>query len=130
MKKLLLLSFTLFSFISYSQTETEQIKVYTSVDIVTKSPHGIKEFYDAIEEYKNSLDNNGNILIEFIVDENGKLVDAIIIKGIDEKLDAQALKIIKEVPNWIAHFQKNYTIIQKFRLPISIKILEENNTPF
>lgn len=42
----------------------------------------------------------GRVLVDFIIDEKGKVTNAKVVKGVSELLDAEALKVINASPNW------------------------------
>ena len=42
----------------------------------------------------------GRVLVDFVVDERGKVRDVKVLKGVDELLDAEAVKVISASPDW------------------------------
>lgn len=42
----------------------------------------------------------GRVLVDFIIDEKGKVTDVKVVKGVSEALDAEAVKVISASPNW------------------------------
>ncbi len=44
----------------------------------------------------------GRVLVNFVIDEKGKVCDAKVVKGVSEALDAEALRVINASPNWKA----------------------------
>lgn len=50
------------------------------------------------EAVKNGI--QGKVLVDFIIDENGKVCDAKVLKGADPLLDEEAVRIISSSPAW------------------------------
>lgn len=42
----------------------------------------------------------GNVVVDFVIDQRGKVTDVRIRRGVDERLDAEALRVIKASPDW------------------------------
>ena len=42
----------------------------------------------------------GNVLVGFVIDEKGKITDVHVIRGVDELLDDEAVRVISASPSW------------------------------
>ncbi len=42
----------------------------------------------------------GRVLVDFVIDEKGKVTDVEVARGVDPLLDAEALKVVKASPDW------------------------------
>ena len=42
----------------------------------------------------------GRVLVDFIIDEKGKVTDVKVLKGVDELLDEEAVRVIEASPDW------------------------------
>ena len=42
----------------------------------------------------------GKVLVDFVIDEKGKVQDVRVVKGVDELLDAEAVRVVSASPNW------------------------------
>lgn len=42
----------------------------------------------------------GRVVVDFIIDKDGKVTDARVTKGVSEELDAEALKVVSASPKW------------------------------
>jgi len=47
---------------------------------------------------KNGI--QGRVLVDFIINEQGKVTDVKVLKGVDELLDAEAVRVISASPDW------------------------------
>lgn len=64
----------------------------------------------------------GKVFVEFVVNTDGSLSDFAIKKGVDAKLDKEALRVVKLLPLWNPGKQHGIAVRQQFVLPISFKI--------
>lgn len=58
--------------------------------------------YDYIKYPKEAVKNGiqGNVQVSFIIDENGKVKDAKVLKSVDPLLDEEAIKVVSASPDW------------------------------
>ena len=42
----------------------------------------------------------GQVLVRFVIDEKGKITDVQVLKGVDELLDQEAVRVIAASPTW------------------------------
>jgi len=64
----------------------------------------------------------GKVFVEFVVDQNGKLTKVNAIKGIGAGCDAEAVRVIKEAPNWIPGLIAEKAGKVRMILPINYKL--------
>ena len=50
------------------------------------------------EAVRNGI--QGRVLVDFIIDESGKVKDVKVLKGVDPLLDAAAVKVVEASPDW------------------------------
>jgi len=65
----------------------------------------------------------GKVFIEFAVKADGTVEDAKVLKGLDAVLDALALEVIQDMPNWIPRKTNNQPVRVKMVLPIRLTFL-------
>ena len=64
----------------------------------------------------------GKVYIRFVVDIEGSLTDIKILKGVDEHIDAEALRVVQAMPKWSPGTQKGKPVRVTFTLPINFKL--------
>jgi TonB family protein len=64
----------------------------------------------------------GTVVIQFVVDESGKITDANIIQDIGYGCGAEALKQVKSMPNWIPGRQRGVPVKVRYTLPVQFKL--------
>jgi protein TonB len=61
----------------------------------------------------------GKVIVQFVVDSNGFLVDSKIIRSVDPCLDMEALRCIDNSPRWVPARQGGKPVRQQFVIPVS-----------
>jgi protein TonB len=72
-------------------------------------------------EYPKSAANDsieGIVYVSFIINNDGKVTEPTLLKGIDSRLDEVALKVISNMPNWSVGMDKGEPVSVIFNLPI------------
>ncbi|MBO4402583.1 MAG: energy transducer TonB [Bacteroidales bacterium] len=101
------------------------------VDFVEEEP----SFPGGEEALYKFLDNNltyprsarsagieGTVVVEFVVEPNGKLSNVNVIRKVAPSLDEEAVRIIKMLPAWNPGRQRGKAVRTRFRLPISFQL--------
>lgn len=91
------------------------------IDEEPKFPGGEKELmkfiYCNLKLNENQL-NEEKVIVFFIIEKNGQLVDIKTNKSISEVLDNEALRIVKLMPNWIPGKSNGQIVKTRYNLPI------------
>jgi len=66
--------------------------------------------------------DKGRIVISFVIDKTGQVINGRIEKGVSPELDAEALRIISIMPNWEPGMQNNLKVKVRFMMPITFKL--------
>ena len=64
----------------------------------------------------------GRVVVEFIVDEEGRIGKAVVKKGIGGGCDEEALRVVKNMPKWKAGRQNGKAVKVYLMLPIVFKL--------
>jgi len=64
----------------------------------------------------------GRVVIKFVVNEDGSISDAVVIKGIDKYCDEEALRVVRNMPPWKPGYQNGKYVKVYFSLPIVFKL--------
>ncbi len=70
----------------------------------------------------------GRVVVEFVVDKNGRPTDITVKKSVSPELDAEALRIISIMPDWTPARDKGKTVGCKVTLPVSFKLQADDKT--
>ena len=110
-----------------SNDTTEQI--YMVVEQMPEFPGGMGELMTYLGEnikYPSKAKENqweGRTICQFVVEKDGSISNAEILQSSGhELLDAEALRVILNMPKWTAGMQNGDSVRVKFALPISFKL--------
>lgn len=67
----------------------------------------------------------GRVIVDFIVDKDGSIVNPSIIRSVHPDLDAEALRVVSAMPKWTPGVQKGKSVRVRFSLPITFIINAE-----
>ena len=106
----------------------EAEKPFDVVEQMPEFPGGMPELMKFLQEnvkypeeaMKNGI--QGRVLIQFIVEKDGSISEAKVIKKVNELLDAEALRVIGEMPKWTPGKQKGQEVRVKFVLPVTFRL--------
>lgn len=87
---------------------------------------------DAMEQFINknikypaeakSKNIQGKVYVQFIVEKDGSISDVAIRRGTNKLLDAEAMRVVKLMPNWKPGSMRGKTVRVRYTLPISFSL--------
>lgn len=72
------------------------------------------------EAEKNGI--GGMVYVQFVIDTTGKVVEPKVIKSVSPELDAEALRVVSEMPAWKPGMQRGKPVRVSFTLPVIFKL--------
>ena len=116
--------------IDVKQTSLDQKdgKPFTSVDQMPTYPGGDQAMFEFIKtnlKYPKSAQDasvEGRVIIRFVVDEDGAIKDAAVLRGIDRECDAEALRTINAMPKWNPGKENGKVVPVYFTIPIAFNL--------
>lgn len=133
---ILFLCFLLSSFaqneLTVPVTEGGKTDVFTIVEEAPEFPGGPGEMYGFIGKNvlypsrARELGISGKCYYKFIVTAEGKITNIELLKGVPScsECDAEALRVIKMMPDWTPGKQQGKPVAVYYNLPVSFKITE------
>ena len=70
----------------------------------------------------------GRVLVTFVIQKDGSVTNARIARSVDPELDAEALRIVKAMPNWTPGTQDGKPVNVKYIIPVNFS-LQKDVTP-
>lgn len=64
----------------------------------------------------------GRVVCQFVVNSDGSIVDISVVRGVEESLDKEAIRVIKSMPKWTPGRQGGKSVRVKYTLPIRFKL--------
>ena len=112
---------------AYQQANEPQ-DVYESVEQMPEFPGGMEEMMKFLQmniQYPaNAAKNNveGRVILQFVVEKDGQIGDVKVARSVDPELDAEALRVVKSMPNFIPGRQDGKPVAVWYTLPINFKL--------
>ena len=67
-------------------------------------------------------EEQGRVMVSFVVDANGKIRNAKVVRGVSDALDAEALRVVQNAPNWTPAKQGGKNVPVTFTVPVNFQI--------
>ncbi|MDO5571816.1 MAG: energy transducer TonB [Bacteroidales bacterium] len=64
----------------------------------------------------------GRVIVSFVVERDGSITDAQIVRGVDPSLDKEALRVVNSMPKWTPGKQRGKPVRVKFTLPVQFRL--------
>ncbi len=112
----------------------EEDKVFQVVEEQPVFPGGMEALMNYLKKDmkypKEAQDKGiqGRVIVQFVVNKDGGICDAKVVKAVDPLLDAEALRAVNAMPKWIPGKQKGEPVRVRFTLPLSFH-LADGTTP-
>ena len=71
----------------------------------------------------------GRVIVSFVIQKDGSVTNARIVKSVDPELDAEALRIVKAMPNWTPGTQDGKPVDVNYTIPVVFSLYKEDVTP-
>ena len=102
--------------------------VYNKVEVMAEYPGGFEKMSEFLgknivypEEAKEK-NIQGTVLISFVIEKNGKITNAKVVRGIGGGCDEEALRVVNAMPKWKPGKQNGKNVRVQFALPIKFKL--------
>lgn len=68
----------------------------------------------------------GRVILQFVVMEDGSLSDIKIVRGVSPSIDAEAIRIMNQMPKWKPGMQRGQAVRVKYTIPVMFSLDDEN----
>ena len=115
--------------------EKEADNVYDMVKQAPQFPGGSKamrEYLKTNMRYPQIAKENGiqgRVILQFVVDETGKVRDPKILRSVDPALDAEAIRLVEAMPLWTPGKQDGKAVAVRFTVPVVFSLQEDGKLP-
>jgi TonB family protein len=99
-----------------------------AADIDPNFPGGIINFYKYLSQNihypKRAIKDHiqGEVYLSFVVGKEGHVTNVKVVRGVSAELDAEAVRVIKNSPDWNPGTQNNRHVSVLWHVPISFKL--------
>lgn len=115
--------------------DTTKNVVYDVTETMPQFPggHGVMMKYLAANiKYPASAvkaKKQGRVIVAFVIQKDGSVTNARIVRSVDPELDAEALRIVKAMPNWTPGTQDGKPVDVNYTIPVVFSLYKEDVTP-
>ena len=106
----------------------EDEKVFYAVEQMAEFPGGAAAMLKFIQKNlryppkARRMGVEGKVFLKFIVGNDGAISNIEIVKGINDDLNNEAIRIVSIFPNWKPGYQNGRAVKSQFVLPIPFKL--------
>ena len=111
-------------------TDTDSILVYDSIGQMPEFPGGEIAMNDFVSQNIKYPENamkagiEGRVGVKFIIDKDGKVLNPEVINSVNEELDAEALRVVKMLPNFNPGIHEGDTVAVYYTMPFVFKLAQ------
>lgn len=106
--------------------------VYEVVEKMPEFPGGIAELMKylrsnvryPVEAHKAGI--QGRVVVSFVVNKDGTVKDAKIVRSVDKSIDAEALRVISAMPKWQPGYQDGKAVSVRYTVPVTFRLTGES----
>ena len=103
-------------------------EVFTVVEEMPQYPGGMMECMKFLsknirypaESQKAKIE--GRVIVQYVVKEDGKVSDVKVVRSVSPDLDAEAIRVVSMMPEWIPGKQRGKAVAVKYTMPIMFRL--------
>ena len=113
--------------------EPKQLDVFDVVEGMPQFPGGAAALMQYLSQNirypKEAMEakTQGRVIVQFVVEKDGSISGAHVVKSVNPQLDAEALRVVNAMPNWTPGTQNGQTVRVKYAVPISFRLKGDEN---
>ena len=117
------------------EPQDSRTEVYESVDQMPEFPGGememMKYLSQNIKYPENAAKNDiqGRVVLRFVVEKTGEIGEIKVLRSVDEELDAEAVRVVRSMPNFTPGRKNGKAVAVWYALPISFKLQGDPEKP-
>ena len=106
----------------------EQGEIFQVVEEQPMFPGGMQELMKFLQtnirypKEAQARGLQGRVVVQFVVNSDGSICDENVVRSVDPQLDAEAIRVIRSMPNWIPGKQRGEAVRVRFTIPVSFKL--------
>ena len=114
--------------VEVEEEEPEEQQIFQVVEEMPEFPGGMAEclkFLGKNIKYPTISQENGvqgKVIVQFVVNKDGSIVDPVVVRSVDPYLDKEALRVIKTMPKWKPGKQRGKAVRVKYTVPVTFKL--------
>jgi protein TonB len=65
---------------------------------------------------------SGKVIVQFVVNKDGSVVDPVVVRSVDPYLDKEALRVINTMPKWKPGKQRGKPVRVRYTVPVTFRL--------
>ena len=108
--------------------EKKEEEIFVAVEQPAEFPGGqaaLMKWLSQNIRYPEAAQQNdiqGRVIVKFVVEKDGSIGQASIVKGVDKDLDREALRVVKKMPKWQPGKNNGVAVRSYFKLHVTFKL--------
>ena len=115
--------------IAVEEEEPEEQTIFEVVENMPEFPNGgmagLMQYLSKNIKYPTIAQENGTqgrVTVQFVVNKDGSIVDAKVLRGVDPYLDKEAIRVINTMPKWKPGMQRGKPVRVKYTVPVMFRL--------
>ena len=111
------------------EEEPEEQTIFEVVEQMPEFPNGgmagLMQYLSKNIKYPTIAQENGTqgrVTVQFVVNRDGSIVDAKVLRGVDPYLDKEAVRVIMGMPKWKPGMQRGKPVRVKYTVPVMFRL--------
>lgn len=110
------------------EEEESAQQIFTVVEDMPQFPGGdaeLTKYLGKSVKYPVIAQENGiqgRVVCSFVINRDGSVVDAEVVRGVDPSLDKEALRVINAMPKWTPGKQRGKPVRVKYTVPVTFRL--------
>lgn len=71
----------------------------------------------------------GKVLVDFVIEKDGRITDVQVVKGVSEELDSEAVRVVSASPKWKPGRINGNRVRARLTIPIEFKLVKKGEKP-
>lgn len=113
------------------EAQAEDLNIYRSVEQMPQFPGGADALIKYIDSHicyppmaaKNNV--QGKVILEFVVEVDGEVGEVKVVRSVDKDLDAEAVRVVKELPKFVPGLQGGKAVRVWYVLPVPFRLKKD-----
>ena len=115
--------------VAVEEEEPEEQTIFEVVEQMPEFPNGgmagLMQYLSKNIKYPTIAQENGTqgrVTVQFVVNRDGSIVDAKVLRGVDPYLDKEAIRVISSMPKWKPGMQRGKAVSVKYTVPVMFRL--------
>lgn len=102
--------------------------IYDAPEVMPEYPGGMQAMMNFIGENvkypEDAMEKNisGKVFVSFVVEKDGSVSEAKVVKGVCESIDNEAIRVVNAMPKWTPGKMDGKNVRVKYTLPFTFKL--------